>query len=540
MPLTRVDGDFSQISNVVQVVIPDPTPPPVTTGQVFVGLMSGETWLFENDLSAGTRQGDVDTELGFVNGYVRNRDSTIVGAYGMFGEGSAAGASRSEDQAFSWQTLGLPIYNAAGQRQSRAAFGGNAEDVFIHVGNTNSGTPGAAWSADFGNNAFDWNVINRLTQFQPGIGGGQGIAGIDAMLVDDADITGDTLFALYTNDGKVYAGDENGFVLYGAGGPTQTFNSSSSIPYARFAGQSFADNKVIVGIFCGRIVVTTNGSETWDMTTYNDAFCDTNQVGGAGFSNPVQFGLAYGGGVWVAVGTVDGAIRIRRSTIGAETPWQDVTPDITLDRILDVIYDSDGLRFLALGLHFEEHAEIVGFFHILKSTDGGLTWTDEIQQQYDGPASTKGWLMMLEVPPPSFNLLQEDGFLVQQEDDFAILVQSETPGTAPVVTSASDEGTANRVQWDAAVATFPGEVTSYSVFRISALEWDGPPNFLDQDPASVPQGVMSVIASDIDPGTLDYLDTDANNLLSQYCYYVRAVTTTGNLDSANLFSSAVS
>jgi hypothetical protein len=692
MPLTRVEGDFSQVSNIVQVTIP---PVPEVTLQILIGWMSGQTFLIPADLSSATESGTVDPSLGYINGYEVNEDSSIVGAYGAYGEGASAGASRSADFSDTWASDSFPIYSSAPPRHSRVAFG---LGTFIHAGTRNTGETRAALSTDFGIESFSWSSDGGAIQDGIGV---SGCAGIDYV---------DGFFYAYGNDGDIGQSlDGIEWFPVATGMPSQTFNSSTRLPYARFAGQG----NTIVAMFCARIVVSTDGGASF-VADFADAFTDANEVGGAGVNEPYMSGLAHGGGAWVAVGNIGtstnegegpglvGDPRIRRSTVGAETPWADVAIPVTnpaITQMLDVVYDTDGDRFLALGrtavsavpasggtvvftafqidgaggvdpqgvitftmddfigapttalpsgnlesgtlagyselgiatfsgsgnewvvalrvpiadwrvnaqFAYWTSVEIIpngetpeitsgpvfnsdastfsetpdeafefvtlkwGFFglisnrmgsgdvytatftpvdgmlpvvtsnvfHVLQSTDGGATFTAELQQVYDGAGfKDKGWIKLLLTPPASFNLLQEDDFLVQQEDDFAILIQSEAAGTAPVLTQASQSGTFNDLAWDAAVPVLPGVTTTYDIYRVSAQELDGSPNF-STPIENISVGSMSLLTT-VDGAVLVYLDTDANNLIEQYCYLVRAITTTGELDSNKLFSSAVS
>src|SRR5688572_20890258 len=154
MPLTRVEGDFSQVSNIVQVTTPDI---PEVESQVFVGFLTGETWLLDADLQSGFESGTVDLGLGYVLGYSRNDDSSILGAYGQALEGSAAGAARSTDFSDSWTFDGAPIYSNAATRQTRAAFGAGR---WIMVGTRTNGIPAGATSTEFGSDAFTWDSIS--------------------------------------------------------------------------------------------------------------------------------------------------------------------------------------------------------------------------------------------------------------------------------------------------------------------------------------------------------------------------------------------
>lgn len=339
MPLTRVDGDFTQISNVVVITIPEE---PDLEQQLFVGFMDGETFLVANDLSSADESGTVDYSLGFGNGYEKNADSTILGSYGAYGEGTSAGASRSSDFSFSWQSEGFPIYSQAPPRHSRVAFGAG---VFFHAGTRNTGETRAASSTDFGNDSFTWDANFTL---QDGIGVG-GCAGVDFVA---------GFFYAYGNSGTIgRSADTLEWEQVADGMPFANFQSSSSLPYARFAG----NDETVVGIFASQIVVSEDGGLSF-TTNYVDAFNDQNEVGGAGFNEPYMCGLAFGGGVWVAVGNVGttfggegpgqvGTPRIRRSSVGAETPWEDIPlpeTDQSLTQVLDVIYDAGLNRFLVL------------------------------------------------------------------------------------------------------------------------------------------------------------------------------------------------
>jgi hypothetical protein len=329
MPLTRTEGDFSQVSNIVIVTIPEPPPP--SNESILVGFMTGETWLIANDLQSGYQSGTVDLGLGYVLGYSKNNDSSILGAYGQALEGGSSGASRSTNLSASWAFEGAPIYSNASARSTRVAFGNG---VWILVGTRTTGVGSGARSTDFGNDAFTWDSITANLVDAVGT---IGFAGIDFVLEQ---------FYVYTNDGQIArSSDGDAWEVVATGGPSFTFNSSNANPYARFA----VDGDTIVCIAGGRIVASTDAGNTWEMSAYNDAFSSTDLLGGAGFNNPVEFGLAAGGGAFIAVGTVDDVPRIRRSTIGAEASWTDVTVPAGVDKLYDVLYDSAGTRFLLLG-----------------------------------------------------------------------------------------------------------------------------------------------------------------------------------------------
>jgi hypothetical protein len=655
MPLTRTEGDFSQVSNIVIVVTPEPPPP--ADDSILVGFLSGETWLVANDLQSGYQSGTVDLGLGYVLGYSKNNDSSILGAYGQALEGSSAGASRSTDFSANWAFEGAPIYSNASTRSTRVAFGNG---VWILVGARTTGVGSAARSEDFGNDGFTWESITA--NLVPAVGT-IGFAGIDFVLEQ---------FYVYTNDGQIARStDGNEWEVVATGGPSFTFNSNTANPYARFA----ADGTTIVCIAGGRIVASTDSGNTWEMAAYNDAFSSTDLIGGAGFNEPVEFGLAAGGGAFIAVGTVDDVPRIRRSTIGAEAVWTDIAVPAGPDTLYDVIYDSAGTRFLLLGKdteftpglsggefffdpgdaqgsgwsgsvaegaanlfstwsfvtgsqaepcgnlqfgdiagyfdialirtgelggqwllmihvpdgelrdipqsdYFEEIAielsegqigpfsqedanfqinfdsdqgvwelawqwfDSAGFasennltailtpsltytggtsvysFHVLQSVDAGVTWTDEFVQEYAGPDPDKGWLTLVATPEPSFNLLQEDGFLIQQEDESSILIDYG-------ITVSLGGQTYPIIDWSWSVfgSLPPGvSVTGFQLFRMDAETFQDLTNF---DP---PTGIVGPLVyadlellQEFDADTFGYADTDADPTLRQYAYFVRAI-----------------
>lgn len=677
MPLTRVEGDFSQVSNIVQITIPDE---PEVTARIFVGFMSGETWLVESDLSAAEQSGFVDLGLGYVLGYSRNEDSSIVGAYGQALEGSSAGASRSTDFSFSWQFDGAPIYSSAATRQTRAASGAGR---WIIVGTRTTGAPSGATSTDFGNDAFTWDSISfNLSDAIGNIG----IAGID--FVNDQ-------FYIYTNDGQIARSpDGDVWEVVASGGPSMTFSSSNTNPYARFA----ALGDTIVCLFAGRIVVSEDSGNTWDMASFINALgIEEELAGGAGFNNPVMFGLAAGNGAFIACGNdSNGSPFIKRSTVGAETPWEDVT--ISLGEIstymFDVLFDDVANRFLVLAktvevepaisggeidfdtndaqgagwsgsiahgfseittnwsfvtgseagnvpelnfgdvagyismalihtgelggqtlfmmqvpeaelrplpqsdyfdsmfiegvelgvgplfqddatfninfdsdrgvyelawmwfdgqsffdetnltgtfsasLTFEGGGTTVNTYHVLQSIDAGVTFTDELQQLYEGPEPDKGWIMLLETPPPSFNLLQEDDFAILQEEDSHILVTDDDPPVdVPPVFDLQPVDITESMTWTEAIPA-TGVVTGYEVWRTTAQEFEGQINF--SNPSEVTVNDLLTLLATVDANTFFYLDETANNLTAQYAYNVRAIGGFGFIDSNIAFSSAVS
>jgi hypothetical protein len=297
MPLTRTEGDFSQVSNIVIVTTPEPA-----DESIFVGFMSGETWLIANDLQSGFQSGTVDFSLGYALGYSKNGDSSILGAYGQANEGVSSAASRSTNLSASWAFEGAPIYSSASVRSTRVAFGNG---VWILVGSLTSGVGSAASSTTFPNGGFSWDSITSNLVSAVGT---IGFAGIDFVLGQ---------FYVYTNDGQIARstnGDE--WEVVATGGPSFTFNSSNANPYARFA----ADGTTIVCIAGGRIVASIDSGNTWEMSAYNDAFSSTDLIGGAGFNEPMEFGLAAGGGAFIAVGsipneTVDGVITFTAAPI---------------------------------------------------------------------------------------------------------------------------------------------------------------------------------------------------------------------------------
>jgi hypothetical protein len=284
MPLTRTEGDFSQVSNIVFVTTPEPPPP--LAGRIFIGFLDGQTWVIEADFVSGYQSGTVDLGLGYSLGYSQNADSTIMGSYGQALEGSSAGAARSIDFSKMWPFEGAPIYTNASARSTRVAFGNG---VWIMVGTRTTGVGSGASSADFGNDAFTWDSITANLVDAVGT---IGFAGIDFVL---------GRFYAYTNDGQIIRStDGNEWEVVASGGPAFTFNSSNANPYARFA----ALGTTIVCIAGGRIVASIDSGNTWEMSAYVDAFSSTDLIGGAGFNNPVEFGLAAGGGAFIAVGTV--------------------------------------------------------------------------------------------------------------------------------------------------------------------------------------------------------------------------------------------
>jgi hypothetical protein len=329
MPLTRTEGDFSQVSNIVFVTTPE-APPPLA-GRIFIGFMDGQTWVIEADFVSGYQSGTVDLGLGYSLGYSQNADSTIMGSYGQALEGSSSGAARSIDFSKMWPFEGAPIYSNASTRSTRVAFGNG---VWIMVGTRTTGVGSGASSADFGNDSFTWDSITANLVDAVGT---IGFAGIDFVLGQ---------FYAYTNDGQIIRStDGNAWEVVASGGPAFTFVSNSANPYARFA----ASGTTIVCIAGGRIVASVDSGNTWEMSAYVDAFSSTDLIGGPGFADPVEFGLAAGGGAFIAVGTVSGTPRIRRSTIGAEAVWTDITVPAGPDQIFDAIYDTEGSRFLLLG-----------------------------------------------------------------------------------------------------------------------------------------------------------------------------------------------
>jgi hypothetical protein len=340
MPLTRVDGDFSQVSNIVRVTVPE-----APSLQIFIGWMDGETFLVPADLSVAVESGFVDTSIGYINGYEVNDGGSILGAYGAYLEGGSAGASRSGNFSATWAFDSAPIYVNAPPRHSRVAFGNG---TFLHAGTRNTGSTLAALSADFSNSAFSWTSDGGAIQDGIGLDGCNGIDFVAGFFYGYG-VTG-TIGR--SADGLEWTELTNGM-------PAPSFQSSNSLPYARFAG----NESMVIGFMGGRIIVSEDGGLNF-VDTYADAFINETQVGGAGFNEPYMCGIAYGGGAWVAVGNYDtstsegegpglvGSPLICRSSVGAEVLWPEVTIPTTvppITQMLDVVYDEAGGRFLALG-----------------------------------------------------------------------------------------------------------------------------------------------------------------------------------------------
>lgn len=77
----------------------------------------------------------------------------------------------------------------------------------------------------------------------------------------------------------------------------------------------------------------------------------------------------------------------------------------------------------------------------------------------------------------------------------------------------------NRLNWTPS----GGPVVTYEIYSISALVFDSNPNFDDNTPPYEFTYADLTLLDSVDGDTLTYLDVSANNLITQYAYYVKAL-----------------
>ncbi len=513
MPLTRVEGDFSQVSNIVQVT----TPVAPEGGGMFLSVAwtNAAYSLFGSDLTAGPVVNSIiDTRLGYVIGMTRGGPLTeganpVLGANMAINEGVSTGASRTENMGESWATEGGPIWSSAPVRCSSVAWGNLPNDpadlgIFLEVGTTNSGATAAGSSVDYGNDGFTWTSRNADLQAEGGNGGASGVG-------YHFNSNEEGYFYVYMKNGTIvrnqYLGDGtlNGFEFVQDSLPSYpAFNSSNALPFAKFA----STGQTLVFMFCGHLIHSVDNGATW-RTTHEGALLDGETglfiIGGAGFNSPDHFGIAAGeatghGQVFVAV------LNIPSEFEGQTTPrmmftelqeadflgWQEITIPNGPTEIFDVKYDSVGQRFIALGYDFDD--TYGSTYYILESEDAE-TWTIPYQATFeDGGTRNVGFLEIsyptsyVPPTPPENNLRLQPHTIVSfggvgtgsQEPQLQIRfgAGSEAMAAGALYIGGGGGGYDPNLTIDDVQATIPDPLSLYNAGQLITNEWwDGTGTF---------------------------------------------------------------
>lgn len=286
--------------------------------------------------------GSLDTLLGFITGCTQSEDSIIVTA--SVGEGVQMRYFRSTDGGETWAMSSDFI----SPDTSRIGFADYGEGEYVFTGSTgilSPGTPTAAVSDDDGVTFTD-ATADIVAAF--GTGGALGVT--------------------YTEGFFFTASDEGHIGRRPAGGNWDAVSTAAptGVSRPRFAGNG---SGLVVGLINGRVCVSEDSGTTWDCSSYVNAFASADLGTYISAMIPTAAGIAYGAGCWIACGTVGGLPRIRRSTVGAEAAWTDITVPEGPQRLDEVRYDPVLERFFISGSNIT-----TGVLYVLQSEDG-LTWS---------------------------------------------------------------------------------------------------------------------------------------------------------------------
>lgn len=353
MPLTRVEGDFSQISNIVQVTVPDVPSEPSMFLHVIFNI--GDYYLFPTDLSGPVISNFVDFNTGESFDIIASPDLGVdglplLGVIGAALEASSVAGADSIDMGENFEFGGAPIFSSGSNRHYLLAYG---DGIFFTGGADTAGNlTSAMCEGTFGNGAFSWQSLESA-MYTSAVGEtpNAGIAGVGFH---------QGYFYAYLNAGMIIrasSADMTEWEIVGTGGPSQTWVAATARPQAHFAGTG----NLLVACFCGRIVKSLDGGATWDMVTFIDGITSENIVGA---NPPATFGMAYGGNSLVVTLThtpndlTAGFIYVMNiQENDFNGAWELVEPPFAATqttRLLDVVYDSAGDRFIFLQYRFDE------------------------------------------------------------------------------------------------------------------------------------------------------------------------------------------
>jgi hypothetical protein len=348
------DGDFTQVSNVIQLVVAPG--PEVPSGFLHLVWRNGNYELWPSTLDALVLASFVDMGLGFVYGITAapaEEGLPELGVNGAALEAVAVAAASSIDMGEVWERNGAPIYTGGSNRHNRITHG---DGIWFMGGTLSTGLGTAAFcTGTVGISAFSWtSVTAALGDAVPANEGGdpEGVAGVGFH---------NGFFYVYTNGGRVAraaSSDLTTWEAVGTGGPTETWNTNTAHPQARFA----STGNMIAIMYCGYTIYSPNNGANWDMASVTEA---------AGFpvplldANPPRvFGLAAGGGLLVAgyrIPLPDESFvaGVSVATISNDEPgvsWAQIEiPDAPSGAsVQDLVYDSAGQRFIGLVYDFDD------------------------------------------------------------------------------------------------------------------------------------------------------------------------------------------